>query len=115
MKRLRIDAEKSTGCGTCLVFSDYIAEGTDGKARVKHSGKIEDPKVLAAAQEMIELCPEQAIELRDIQKASLRTVGTQAIVEQLKKALSSIEIPNPTSSDYDLTRKNIISTSATIN
>ncbi|MBS5213664.1 ferredoxin, partial [Megasphaera sp.] len=48
MKRLRIDAEKCTGCGTCLVFSDYIDEGSDGKARVKNSGKIEDPKVLAA-------------------------------------------------------------------
>ena len=105
MKRLRIDAEKCTGCGTCLAFSDYIAEGSDGKARVKHSGKIEDPKVLAADQEMVELCPEQAIELRDIQATSLRDVGTQAIVEQLKKALSSIEIPGPTSSDYDFDKE----------
>ena len=54
---------------------------------------------------MVELCPEQAIELRDIQATSLRDVGTQAIVEQLKKALSSIEIPGPTSSDYDFDKE----------
>ena len=112
MKRLRIDAEKCTGCGTCLAFSDYIAEGSDGKARVKHSGKIEDPKVLAAAQEMVELCPEQAIELRDIQATSLRDVGTQAIVEQLKKAVSRFPVRRlPT---MTLTRKNMPSTSTTI-
>lgn len=35
MKSLKIDAAKCTGCGTCLAFSEYIAEGSDGKARVK--------------------------------------------------------------------------------
>lgn len=100
MKRLKIDGEKCTGCGTCLTFSDYISEGPDGKARVKNNGKIEDPKVLAAAQEMVELCPEHAIELCDIEATSLRAVEKQALVEQLKKALSSIQIPEPTSADY---------------
>lgn len=39
MKRLKIDGEKCTGCGTCLTFSDYISEGPDGKARVKIMGR----------------------------------------------------------------------------
>ncbi len=105
MKRLKIDGEKCTGCGTCLTFSDYISEGPDGKARVKNNGEIEDPKVLAAAQEMVELCPEQAIELCDIEATSLRAVEKQALVEQLKKALSSIKIPEPTSADYDFDKE----------
>lgn len=105
MKRLKIDGEKCTGCGTCLTFSDYISEGPDGKARVKNSGKIEDSKVLAAAQEMVELCPEKAIELCDIEATSLRDVDKQVVVEQLKKALSSIKIPEPTSADYDFDKE----------
>lgn len=105
MKSLKIDAAKCTGCGTCLAFSEYIAEGSDGKARVKNNGKIEAQEVIAAAQEMVNLCPEQAIQLSDIQAKALSTAEKQQIIEQLKAKLSSIKIPNVQRSDYDFDRE----------
>ncbi|WP_296829288.1 ferredoxin [uncultured Megasphaera sp.] len=105
MKSLKIDAEKCTGCGTCLSFSEYIAEGSDGKARVKNNGKLEAQDVIAEAQEMVELCPEQAIALSDIQTKSLSSDEKKAVVDGLKKALGSIKIPGPTSSDYNFDKE----------
>ena len=105
MKSLKIDAAKCTGCGTCLAFSEYIAEGSDGKARVKNNGKIEAQEVIAAAQEMVDLCPEQAIQLSDIQAKALSTAEKQQIIAQLKAKLSSIKIPNIQRSDYDFDRE----------
>lgn len=104
MKTLKIDEKKCTACGTCLAFAAYITEGENGKAKVIPGKKLraEDVK---NAQEMAELCPEQAIQLQDVNLKRLTAAEKEKLVEGLKKKLSAIEIPMPKESDFTFDEK----------
>lgn len=106
MKTLKIDEKKCTACGTCLAFAAYITEGENGKAKVIPGKKLraEDVK---NAQEMAELCPEQAIQLQDVNLKRLTAAEKEKLVKGLKKKLSAIEIPMPKESDFTFDEKNI--------
>lgn len=104
MKTLEIDEKKCTACGTCLAFVAYIAEGENGKAKVIPGKKLreEDEK---NAQEVAELCPEQAIQLQDVNLKRLTAAEKEKLVNGVRKKLSAIEIPMPKSSDFSFDEK----------
>ena len=104
MKTLKIDEKKCTACGTCLAFSAYITEGENGKAKVIPGKKLrtEDEK---NAREVAELCPEQAIQLQDVNLKRLTAAEKEKLVKGLKEKLSAIAIPMPGWADFAFDEK----------
>ena len=104
MKTLKIDEKKCTACGTCLAFAAYITEGENGKAKVIPGKKLrtEDEK---NAREVAELCPEQAIQLQDVNLKRLTAAEKEKLVKGLKEKLSSIAIPMPGRADFAFDEK----------
>ena len=104
MKTLKIDEKKCTACGTCLAFAAYITEGENGKAKVIPGKKLrtEDEK---NAREVAELCPEQAIQLQDVNLKRLTAAEKEKLVKGLKEKLSAIAIPMPGRADFAFDEK----------
>lgn len=54
---------------------------------------------------MAELCPEQAIQLQDVNLKRLTAAEKEKLVNGVRKKLSAIEIPMPKSSDFSFDEK----------
>jgi len=61
---IKIDQEKCIGCGSCVAVCPELFElgGEDNKAQIK-KGSIEEESNTKCAQEAVDICPVQAIEV----------------------------------------------------
>lgn len=63
--KIKVDAEKCTGCGLCAsIYPEVFEIGEDGHTRVKKYVQIDEKKL----KEVIESCPTQGIELVGIKR-----------------------------------------------
>ena len=59
--KIKIDKEKCIGCGSCVaVCADYFEMDDDNKARLK-----DGVNGAECAQEAVDICPVQAIEIEE--------------------------------------------------
>lgn len=98
MKILKIANEKCTGCGICLTYSQYFCETENGKAQVKNGNSIQS-KDEGQIQEVVELCPENAIDFQNVKLKALTNTQKQSLVNNLITNLKAVRVAAPTYSD----------------
>lgn len=80
MKKLTIDQSKCNMCGACLMADALLRETEEGKIEIKGAGIISDD-ALAAAESVVENCPEAALFLTE------QTIDADEIRAKIRKPL----------------------------
>ena len=104
MKTLKIDEKKCTAWwnlpGICCVYNRR--RKWEGESHPGEKLRTEDEK---NAREVAELCPEQAIQLQDVNLKRLTAAEKEKLVKGLKEKLSAIAIPMPGWVDFAFDEK----------
>lgn len=95
MTKVIISNDKCVGCGACLNYKKVFEETSDGKAKIKGEG-IVDQEELSIVTEIADLCPENAILL----DTTYTNVDKKVIFDKLDK-LISFQVPLPEYKDID--------------
>lgn len=105
MKKLAVN-KNCSGCGLCIVNSNYFKENDEGNAEAI-AGKIIDDKNIAEVEKIIKECPEKAIEVVDTGIATKKGMaGIKEIVRYFEKECNNFSVKKVKNSDLKLDASN---------
>ena len=101
MKKVEVSSNCS-GCGLCVVNSHYLQENDEGYAQPVPGKAIKDSDI-DAVEKVVSECPEKALSIIEMGKATVSGKGGVAqVIEALKKQCESISVKKIGSSDVRL-------------
>lgn len=87
---LRINSDKCSGCGACLVYTNWIREANDGEAQVKEL-RILNEYESNSVQELVDLCLEGAIHIEPIVVDN--RVDLSPLIYKAMNQLLNVQVP----------------------
>lgn len=95
MKRFFV-SDKCIACGECIVRTNQLVETSDGRATPANNAYI-DSSFLPQAQEIVEMCPAGALEIREYGSTTLSNMdGVKKLADVLERRLKDVQIPQIT-------------------